>query len=211
MGREHRVIADLSASGHQGSIYCITAVSDKEVATGCADGIIRVWNLETTQMVRALEGHEDEVLCMSWLSGWPWLLISGSADMTLRVWDLSMGQCMEDGVLEGHSDAVSCVAEFDPRIWRLGSAMKRCISGSFDHTIRIWPVWPAGPCERVITGHSGPVRCVLGLGEGRFVSGSEDRTLKVWQRDGTCESTLEGHTDFVSCMVAIGEGVVVSG
>jgi len=63
----------------------------------------------------------------------------------------------------------------------------------------------------VIGGHTGAVRCVLGLGDFRFVSGSEDGTLKVWDAEGKCENTLEGHTDFVSCVAAMGEGVVVSG
>jgi len=54
------------------------------------------------------------------------VLVSGSRDTTLRVWDLDTGACRH--VMRGHSDSVRCLALH-------GSY---AISGSYDHTVRVW-------------------------------------------------------------------------
>ena len=38
-----------------------------------------------------------------------------------------------------------------------------------------------GVCEMTLKGHSGFVRCLVQLADGRVVSGSADNTLKVWK------------------------------
>jgi hypothetical protein len=69
-----------------------------------------------------------------------------------------------------------------------------------------------GICEQTLTGHSNDVLCVVQLADGRVVSGSEDKTLKVWNvNTGVCEMTLEGHRDGVSCLIQLADGRVVSG
>ena len=54
------------------------------------------------------------------------LLVSGSRDWTLRVWDMDTGLCRH--VLRGHSDSVRCL-EVNGRY---------AVSGSYDHTVRVW-------------------------------------------------------------------------
>ena len=43
-------------------------------------------------------------------------------------------------------------------------------------------MWDAatGACERVLEGHTHWVTCVSVLPDGRVVSGSDDKTLRVW-------------------------------
>ena len=49
------------------------------------------------------------------------------------------------------------------------------------------------------------------LDDGRVVSASKDRTLRVWDPDsGETVKTLEGHSDAVSSVAALGAGRVVS-
>ncbi|KAJ3084003.1 hypothetical protein HDU99_004218 [Rhizoclosmatium hyalinum] len=50
--------------------------------------------------------------------------------------------------------------------------------------------------------HSGPARSVTFSNDGRqVVSGSDDKTIKVWSLDGTCVMTLDGHADSVRAVV----------
>lgn len=50
------------------------------------------------------------------------------------------------------------------------------------------------------------------LSDGRLVSGSDDRTLKVWDTTSwTCMKTLEGHTGDVYCVSQLFDGRLVSG
>ena len=54
----------------------------------------------------------------------------GAGDLDRRVWDVASGQSLR--TLEGHSDAVLAVA-FSPD-------GKKLVSGSDDHTLRVWPI-----------------------------------------------------------------------
>lgn len=51
------------------------------------------------------------------------------------------------------------------------------------------------------TGHSGSVIALTLLDNGcRILSGSWDKTLKLWSGDGSCLSTLTGHKNSVTCL-----------
>ena len=63
-------------------------------------------------------------------------VVSGSADETLRVWDLASGQCLH--VLEGHTDEVTAVAVAEGRV----------VSGSRGQTLRVWDL-AFGQCLHV--------------------------------------------------------------
>ena len=53
---------------------------------------------------------------------------------------------------------------------------------------------------------------VCSLGDGRLASGSEDRTVRVWETaTGECVATLKGHTDLVNSVCSLGDGRLASG
>ena len=56
-----------------------------------------------------------------------------------------------------------------------------------------------------LAGHTGLVRCVAAVPDGRVITGSYDRTVKVW-RDGACERTIHVHTDFVHAVAVLPGG-----
>ena len=65
----------------------------KHAVSQSNDFIVRVWDLESNQRPRLLEGHTDRV-CAVALSGDGKRIISGSLDHTLRVWNLDSGRCL---------------------------------------------------------------------------------------------------------------------
>jgi WD40 repeat protein len=71
---------------------------------------------------------------------------------------------------------------------------------------------PVGALELCMEGHTDCVTSLAVLGDGRVVSGSDDKTLRVWNAaTGECERTLDGHTDRVKSLAVLGDGRVVSG
>jgi hypothetical protein len=111
-------------------------------------------------------GHTD---CVNALCVLPdGRLVSGSWDMTVRVWRLSTGAC--EAVLHGHTD----------RVWFLAALPDgRLASGSLDMTVRVWHP-STGSCEAALHGHTDGVECVAVLSDGRLAAGSVDGSVRLW-------------------------------
>ncbi len=58
------------------------------VAAGCLDQIVRIWDLDTGNMVAKLRGHQDSVYTTRFMPDGQ-TLISGSLDYTVKYWDVS--------------------------------------------------------------------------------------------------------------------------
>ena len=72
----------------------------------------------------------------------------------------------------GHSEDVNSVA--------YSTDGTKIISGSSDHTIKIWDA-NTGECLKTLEGHSSYVNSVAYSPDGtKIVSGSEDNTVKIW-------------------------------
>ncbi|KAH9921044.1 quinon protein alcohol dehydrogenase-like superfamily [Fomitopsis serialis] len=94
------------------------------------------------------------------------VLISGSLDNTIRLWDIDSGKATK--TLFGHIEGV----------WAVASDKLRLVSGSHDRTIKVW-VREEGRCMATLVGHRGAVTC-LALGEDKIVSGSDDGDIRLW-------------------------------
>ncbi len=140
------------------------------------------------------------------------VIVSGSDDRTVRVWDAATGEQVRDA-FTGHSDSVNAVA--------IGQVEGRTVivTGSGDHTVRVWDAATGQLVRAAFTGHTGSVRSVaIGQVEGRtvIVSGSGDRTVRVWDAatGEQVRAAFTGHTGWVNA-VAIGQvggrTVIVSG
>ena len=143
------------------------------------------------------EGHTDEVTAVAVAEGR--VVSGGSADETLRMWDLASGQSLQ--VAEGHMGWVTAVAVAEGRV----------VSGSVDETLRVWDLASGLVVSTSFEGHT---EIGDGGSGGRGAGGLRLRpteTLRVWDlASGRCPHVLEGHTDEVTA-VAVAEGRVVSG
>lgn len=56
------------------------------------------------------------------------------------------------------------------------------VSGSLDNSIMMWtPSSPIKPVATISNAHTGPIVSLLGLEAGRFVSASQDGSMKIWK------------------------------
>ena len=54
--------------------------------------------------------------------------------------------------------------------------------------------------------------CLAVLPDGKLVSGSYDKTIKIWDPDtGECIKTLKGNSDSVNCLAVLPDGKLVGG
>jgi guanine nucleotide-binding protein subunit beta-2-like 1 protein len=153
---------------------------------------------EALQLKGVLKGHNGWVTCLATSSENPDMLISGSRDKTIIVWNLTRESEQNYGqprrALTGHSHFVQDLV--------VSSDGQFALSGSWDGTLRLWDL-NFGTTTRRFVGHTKDVLSVAFSADNRqIVSGSRDKTLKLWNTLGECKYTIDenGHTEWVSCV-----------
>jgi WD40 repeat protein len=151
------------------------------VATGSSDqggGYLRLWDAETGQLVKRLDGHEDTVLSVVFSPEGRRLLTS-SYDHTARLWDIETGQLVRTFV--GHDWWVWSAA-FSPD-------GQRIVTASQDGSAIVWSVETGEPLAAPFTGHrlagsQTPVYTAVFSPDGRIVaSGGLDNRVLIWDPD----------------------------
>ena len=147
---------------------------------------------------RTLQGHVGWVTALAACERGK--LASGSADNTIKIWDVVTGEC--ERTLDGHTDGVKAL---------VACAGGKLASGSRDETIKIWNV-ATGQCERTLEGHGSLVMALAACAGGKLASGSWNGAIKIWDvATGQCERTLEGHYSRVMALAACAGGKLASG
>jgi len=138
---------------------------------------------QSVALERTLTGHTDSVSAVA-ISPDGHQAVSGSWDLTLRVWDLQSGRLLH--TLTGHEGSVYAVA--------ITPDGHQAISCSNDDTLRVWDL-QSGRLLHTLTGHEGSVYAVAITPDSLMaVSGSIDNTLRVWDlQSGRLLHTLTGH------------------
>lgn len=121
------VLAQDVLRGHGGPVRAL-AVSPlaRELISGSFDSTVIVWDLQRNAAKRVLRFHAGPVNTVAVLEGG--CFASGGEDMRIAIW---CGEADKPAnVLEGHEAPVTSLAAFGARL----------VSGSFDGTVRIWPL-----------------------------------------------------------------------
>ncbi|KAM9443003.1 autophagy-related protein 16-1 isoform 3-T3 [Salvelinus alpinus] len=154
-----------------------TSLENTETTSGvCAD--VRV----PSTALHVFEAHDGEVNAVRFSPG-SRLLATGGMDRRVKLWEVVSGRCEPKGALTGSNAGITSI-EFD-------SAGSYLLAASNDFASRIWTV-DDYRLRHTLTGHSGKVLAArFLLDNARIVSGSYDRTLKLWDlRSKVCMKTV---------------------
>lgn len=138
--------------------------------------------LPTWKSVRTLQSHTSSINAIAFSCDGK--LASGSADRTIKLWDLDLDSDRPLFTFLGHTSLINAVA-FSPD-------GKFLISGSWDHTIKVWDA-TISKCLQTFKKHSGWIKCIAISSDGkRLISGSADKTIRIWTLEtGEVEQVLK--------------------
>ena len=213
------------------SINCLDFSDDNMlVAAGFAQSYIRVWSLDGKNIEaawpelddlppansRRLIGHSGPVYAVAFppcatkdenVSADDYvptnarLLLSSSADKSIRLWSLDTWQCLV--VYKGH----------DRPVWdvRWGPFGHYFVSGGNDRTARLWLTDHIRQ-RRIFAGHDQDVDCVCFHPNSAYVfSASSDKTVRMWAiTTGNAVRMFTGHTGNVTAMECSRDGKILA-
>ncbi|XP_028280243.1 kinesin-like protein KIF21A [Parambassis ranga] len=168
--------------GHNDIVTCVVAV-DNLVVSGSRDTTVKVWHVPTATEHKNLGGHTGGVTCLcapppeycrklAWtlsLSDKERFILSGSADCNVKIWALSIGQCVKSIYTFNAVTALCFVPEEDGYI----------ITGSDWGKVQVWSWHTFQNCQSV-NAHQEAVTSIQSQGPLVF-SGSAEGGVSVWE------------------------------
>ena len=129
-----------SLSGHKGHISCLCAFSNRILASGSEDSIIKIWDIEERAIICTLSGHTNTVTILCYVR--EGVFVSGSMDKSLIIWSKLPGSNIySQQVLKGHKSQIRGIIRINN---------SEIVSGELRGDLRIWNI-NQGICTRHIS------------------------------------------------------------
>ncbi|XP_019876166.2 protein qui-1 [Aethina tumida] len=174
---------------YSGPSECVRVTNNMKYAMATnGDTSLKIWSLVKDDEKYTIN-HSEEITCFV-LTIDSQHIITGSRDMSLKVWLVAGGKLSQ--VLIGHNDAVTCVAVSI-------SEKNQVISGSCDNNLIVWDI-NTGADLHTLSAHLSYVSCVKLSGDGSIaVSGSDDKSIIIWDaKKGLLLTSLQLHFPIIN-------------
>ncbi|CAH2094467.1 unnamed protein product [Euphydryas editha] len=191
----------LQYTGHSGSVNSIRFHPNRDIAlTSSGDNTAHVWQAavnwdlprgqsseeelegggeeslgegDRPEVLRTplieLTGHLGVVVAADWLTGGDHV-ITASWDRTANLYDVETGDCLQ--ILTGHDHELTHASAHH--------SSRLVVTASRDTTFRLWDFREPIHSVSVFQGHTESVTSAVFTREDKVVSGSDDRSVKVW-------------------------------
>jgi WD40 repeat protein/serine/threonine protein kinase len=187
--------------GHGKRVLCLAFHPDRNwLAGGADDGQIKVWDLRTASRdLFTCKGHEAEVTGVQF-SGTGRLLVSSSADKTVRGWDAATGKGLWQQMLPDAGDTVALAPKTDTIAVGCRNGAVLLLDG--DGKARALPAAEKGQYRARAVLH-----CAFHPKGTTLATALPDGAIQIWDVvGGSVVTTLKGHNAAVVQLAFSGDG-----
>lgn len=168
----------------------------KLLAAGGEEGVVRVFDLASRDILRTFKTtNKRPVYVARFSSDLEHVLAAGDDKIVRR---LHVPTEVEVAKWFGHTDYVRCGLE-------LPSAPSTWVSGSYDHTVKMWDV-RSRDCMLTLK-HDHPVEAIVALPQGGIVLAASGNEIKVWDliAGGKLLTSLSNHQKQITSLALSGD------
>ncbi|XVF72519.1 hypothetical protein PTKIN_Ptkin12aG0127700 [Pterospermum kingtungense] len=156
-------------------------------------GLIQVFDVKTRTPLRRLRSHTRPVRFVKYPVLDKLHLLSGGDDAIVKFWDVAGESVVLD--LMGHKDYVRC-GDCSP------VSGDMFITGSYDHTVKVWDVRVENSRSVLEVNHGKPVEDVIYLPSGGLIATAGGNSVKIWDLigGGRMVYSMESHNKTVTAI-----------
>lgn len=166
--------------GHRKEVLSIARIHDDLFATGSSDGKMCFWNRDGSYLYSIEENRKSARGFYSLLALDNNRIATGACqrpkryhqnnwEHVIKIWDLTSGRCVNK--LSGHTGGISALVDL--------VSGQIFASSSGDSTVKVWNIADQ-QISCTFKGHEDYVYGLAKIHESQIVSGSRDRTIRLW-------------------------------
>lgn len=169
------------ALGHKPDTQVLSLAMDTQrtlLASGAQDTDITIWDVTSQEASYRLRGHRGGVVAVAFVAKRSNLLVSGSADGWVKVWDLDVRQCVQTMVASDAQVTSLCLDVSGMRVY----------CGLRDDFIKVYSICSGASSETLLTDHGGlprksnkPLTGIKISHDGCFLLAFSSKTIEVFQ------------------------------
>ncbi|XP_068694485.1 WD repeat-containing protein 41-like isoform X1 [Montipora foliosa] len=204
-------------SFHTDIVHLLTIIDERRFASASDDNLAVIWDAKTGRRLSVLKGHSRPIKCMLLLHQRQelqtevvaaTLLLTGSSDRTILVWDVIDGQCLHS--ISEHCGTVKCLVNMKHDNIFVSGGQDLCVWNEkgelLDKLIRS-------------TEHS-DVHSLLPIKNNRIVAASNKSSLVVYSIERTTDDPekfkiveikkLSPHREAIRCLINVADSMFAS-
>ncbi|KAK6732564.1 hypothetical protein RB195_016748 [Necator americanus] len=167
---------------HKSDVKCLASTSAGVIISGGRDETVKFWSKRGGEFSETLAFPQPKGLAVNSVAYYEspegWRVFAGRKDGSIAVYGSGSSEPLS--VLTQHSSNVCCLY--------VDEKNHILLSGSWDNNIIIWPIREIGSPEfpvLLLNGHKLSVwaLCAIESNPGYYLSGSADKTVKLWHND----------------------------